>query len=800
MERGASSDPKVTINPGYVVGQLTRALTAAEYHADPAVRERAAEKVRKWRQVFEGIVEGALTVGSRTPVAGTPAWATLEVAHGGFATGNLMTGGALQPHETELQDRLDASGVAPGRTALNLFYLTDAGREELLRALRSGCYRVNVPEEGALPTVAWLLAHGASDDTQRLLETIAPFFDRLRFFPVPDPRPLGAGTAVRLQPIGKTVEGLRATKQQPRVLAMNEALTVWAPLYDRALALFLETVEGPLPTLRTNETGELLRRPDGHPYVDGGWPCRIYPPGWATRARRLLEDYARTRASHCLSRKPEKKKENFAQLRAYLDRAAGAPSTLTGRDVGMVRRILASFVTRHGEPGSERLTKLRARQAEIASLPTHGSLRAVVLNRLAALSAEDGLQSVDAVAGPVTPGESGALGVRAGSPVPASIVRKLRRSVEAPVAELVEQGVIPSAEILGVVLPQLTSQIRAAGISDPDLRRLYAAVYAAFRRRRSLLLLDLEHQVRLEELPWIAAINAFRRTDTAAEEAARESLRQVSLLSVTSYPQTILPNKFLRELRALASAAKADVPIVDELAADIFTGDFSEKFLRASQIAAQLLSGTLYERYYGIPYDEVLVIADVQKSKYGAPTSPAFATLCTRLAGPETSGRWSVAKNGKIIEQEQILTTHNLAALFASLRLVDAARGELPELARRCFVWVCQQQQRNRADRKSQLHMVKNTAYAWRQMLFFLSVAREPVDEFVRWGGEHFSSQSTSFQARFAPAIRGLRYVVQGGRFDATGASPDGGRRFLGWTTERHWVLGTREDAGAGRA
>lgn len=96
--------------------------------------------------------------------------------------------------------------------------------------------------------------------------------------------------------------------------------------------------------------------------------------------------------------------------------------------------------------------------------------------------------------------------------------------------------------------------------------------------------------------------------------------------------------------------------------------------------------------------------------------------------------------------------------------------------------------------------MVKNTAYAWRQMLFFLSVARAPVDDFMRWAEEHFGSQSASFQARFAPAVRGLRHTVQGGWFDAAGASPGGGRRFLGWSTERHWVFGPREQTSSARA
>jgi hypothetical protein len=104
-----------------------------------------------------------------------------------------------------------------------------------------------------------------------------------------------------------------------------------------------------------------------------------------------------------------------------------------------------------------------------------------------------------------------------------------------------------------------------------------------------------------------------------------------------------------------------------------------------------------------------------------------------------------------------------------------------------------------RAAWKSQLQMMKNTAYAWRQMLFFLSVSQASVAEFVAWAETHFESQSAAFRARFAPAIRGLRFVGEGGRFDDAGITPDGGRRFLGWATERHWAFGPREDAGTAR-
>ncbi|HEY1068106.1 MAG TPA: hypothetical protein VGE52_18425, partial [Pirellulales bacterium] len=74
-------------NPGYAAQQVAQALTASREHADPAVRARAAEKFTKWLAVFEQMLNGSLQVGSRTPVAKTPAWATLEVAAGGFATG-----------------------------------------------------------------------------------------------------------------------------------------------------------------------------------------------------------------------------------------------------------------------------------------------------------------------------------------------------------------------------------------------------------------------------------------------------------------------------------------------------------------------------------------------------------------------------------------------------------------------------------------------------------------------------------------------------------------------------------------
>lgn len=175
----------VSANPGYVLAQLEKALVTAAGHEDAAARERAAKKAQRFRQVMAGMLDGSIAVGSRTPVAGAPAWATLEVAHGGFATGGLLAGGALQPHEIELLREAPAP-AGKERATLNLHFLGDEGRARLLDMLASGRYRVNVPEEGALLVVAWLLANGQGERAQAVLDEILPLADRLRFYPVPE--------------------------------------------------------------------------------------------------------------------------------------------------------------------------------------------------------------------------------------------------------------------------------------------------------------------------------------------------------------------------------------------------------------------------------------------------------------------------------------------------------------------------------------------------------------------------------------------------------------------------------------
>ena len=182
------------------------------------------------------------------------------------------------------------------------------------------------------------------------------------------------------------------------------------------------------------------------------------------------------------------------------------PSRLTGREVGMIRKILGSYITRHGAPGSERLRGTRAMQAAMAARPPHQLLAGVLADRLQRYPEDEGTPEVRTMLGPLSENEASSVHAPAGEPLPPAIVARAMRCLEAPLDTLIAERLVPSSEVMAGVLPLLTARTLAATIADPALGRVYEAVYRAFRGRRSLLLLNLESQVRFAELPWIAAV------------------------------------------------------------------------------------------------------------------------------------------------------------------------------------------------------------------------------------------------------------------------------------------------------
>ena len=757
-----STDSPPALGAGFAAWQLARALTAGARHPDAAARQRATGRVAAWSQILGHLAAGSADYGARTPIRDVPAWATLEVMTGGFATGNLLAGGPLQPHEHALLARLPAAGPLPERLALNAYFLTDAGLAELQAWLHSGLYDVRVPEEGALPAVAWLAANGHADAAGAIVDAITPFLATLRFYPAPADRPPPAGPHVHVQDVGAVRAQMAAMPPHRHVAAQKAAVDVWAPLHDRTLSLFAETMDA------------------------DAWPCRRRPPDWTARAGALLADHAAARAAHAVPSRYRKAGSHHAQLYAFLQRCAVSFDPLTGFEVGRIRHILACSIAKRGLPSGEASRAYRRRQAHDVRAPLHKDIAGVVERRLAACPDGGGLDDIGAVLAPVAADEGGAA-VPAGTAIPPYIARKVERCMNETTDVLVRRGLIASAEALAHVLPQMTSGLRSMGIDDPELRTLYAALYRAFRRRRSLLLLNLQSQVRIEELPWVAALDRLRNDKLSGRAAARQALEATVLLAFEHFPHAILPNRLVRELGGLAATAGIDMPLVDELATDIFMGTFAPKFADAARLAGTLLRGSPYATYYRIDYDALAgpAAAPPPARRFGwrrqdaRMKGPDFAALCAARAGVPAGG-WRPARNGMIIEQQQILTTQNLAALVVRLDLRPALAAYLPDMILACFRWICARNQMRQDDRHGQLIRAKNTAYAWRQMIFFLSLmpaqeARACMDRADAW----LACQAPAWQARLRPAFGALQCALDG-------IVPPPGGILLGWSEGRH--------------
>ncbi|OOC54158.1 MULTISPECIES: transcriptional regulator [Nocardiopsis] len=716
------------VGPGYAVGRMAKALTTALTHEDPRVREAAHRRVDSWERVVTGMREGTLSVGSRTPVRGLPA----------------------------------------ERAALYAHHLTEEGLAELTALLDGGGYEVDLPEQAALLTVAWLLRAGDTAGALRLLSAIDPLADTLCLTPRPAPRQdLPANTVFR-ETVGDARRALeRRARRDPatvRPKVQQEALAVWNPFADRLLSHWLET------------------------YRDGRVDAQR-PPGWTERGAALLAEYERLAAEHTLCTKHRRPKENLAILLAALreavtpgggtGREGGRGTELTPRRLGLLQHAAESMVARRGLPGSDRHTLLRTGQAEHAARPTHDVLAALLSARLAPMPQNSGAPGMEEALAPTLRREADDFAVPEGCPIPDSLSGVARRATAAPLDDLVELGVVPSAEVMAEIVPALTAAAEAASADDPALARLVAAHHRAFGRRRSLLLLDLASQVRANELPWVQELLPHRAGPGARREAVSRLLPELGASVLAHFPGTIVPNPMVRELDGLSRAAGLGLPFVEELAADIFTGEFVPKFPRAAKIAAELLEDGLYARYYGIDYTEVLALPE-ERPLSGHVVTP-FARLCRERAGNPRGG---VASSGTVIEQAQILTTHNLATLVGA-----GARPECgwAELARRAHALTVRTVERLPLVHPPLPH-VKNAAFSWRQTVFFLSLCPEREQREAMALMEGLApGQPHHTRERLAPVLAGLRQVVDGGPLREE--VPGGARRFLGWSAGPHWML-----------
>jgi len=737
----------------YAFAQLVAAFVTAASHPDEGTRERALRRAGLWQRVVDGMAIGLLNIGSPRPVAGLPTWVTLQVVRGGFATGGAQAGGPVTALESELAGM--AGSPAQVRAACFDHCLTEGGLARLWSLLDSDLYRVDMPEAAALLTVAWLVRAGQVEPALALVDVLRPLSARLRFVPVLSDRPELDPSVAWRRSAGQVSEALAARRHGRQIAAMLESLTVWSPFGDEVLAHWLATRDA------TGQVGVTM------------------PPGWHAASLVLLRRYERLAGEHQLASKHRRPKENLCALLVGL-RGATEAGRLGEGQLHQMRHAADSMITRRGEPGSVQHAALRARQAADASRATWTGLARLLTDRLSDSDPTRGLDDPDTFTVPVTEAEADRSAVRAGTRLPAPFVRAVEATREATIPALAAAGVVPSAEELARLVPHLTAGTIAAIYPDPASRRLVGATYRSFRQRRSLLLLNLAHQARFTDLPWISAISDSAMDDTDAGSVAAATLAQLGQLVLDIAPSTLVPNRLVSEFSTLADQAGLSALFTEELAADIFEGTFTFKYQRAAQVAATVIAGSLYSRYYGINDTELPSLPAPNRRSNGR-YEPAnqFADLCHRRAGIRIAR--SVAANGAVIEQSQILTTHNLAALVATVP-VQPSDGWTAAAATALRTTLTLLRRARTSDRP--LRTLKDAAYAWRQAVFYLSQVSElTAAESIATARARSLRTPTVAGVVHAALLDDLQQAL-------TQSSPPTWQPFYGWVTgDRHSIL-----------
>ena len=365
-------------------------------------------------------------------------------------------------------------------------------------------------------------------------------------------------------------------------------------------------MEGSQPTLATDSNGKWHLSEDRKFPVIGGWPCQKYDPSWKKRAQHLLKIFAREVALPKCCSLPRKQKGSLVRLVKYLKKCVDDPTQLSGRDVGMIRLLIACSIAKRGPPNSERCQIYRFNQQKHVKGPTFEEISQLLKSRLFDYPRDDGIERIEEVVQLVSPEESELWEFEKGMAIPEALKRKIQRARKGTVEQLIAGGLISSSETLASFLPHITANVITEVLQDMNLRRLYLSMYNAFRKRRSLLLLNYEKQVRLEELPWIEALRSYvknlsnnsgRSHSLDYQYLVRQTMVQVVQLTLKTFPHVIIPNPMIEELVTLSKESEMGLPLTKEVAADIYMGDFSSTFVKAAQTSSILLHDSLYESY-----------------------------------------------------------------------------------------------------------------------------------------------------------------------------------------------------------
>ncbi len=708
-----------------------------------------------------------------------PPWVSIRSSPNQHRFRDFSAGGSMGHQEREIFQNLRQShGRFTLRTQVNLFYLSDEGQRSLLRALRAGQYILKAPEETALVVFAYLIDMERDDSALEVLLEVGPYLNRLRFFPFLTDERRQWGPLLQL----RTVDSLKryySNKGCPQqILSMREWHSVWAPLYDDLVELWLSSVQGELPYR------------DSSGQVSGGHPGEVLGGGFWRKRKRWLGLYQRAAKLHPHNRRHLNKKSNFAQLTGLLAEFKGPTKKLSMRQLARLRSCLANTITKHGLPGSEQRMKLRAEGQKMLARVTHDQIAGVLAKRLeenpysSALSFEELFKPVS------IEGDS--------LEVPGHLLGKGKECVAAPIASGLDSSrLFGNADSFLRALAIVLGNYHSAELSDDHARDLSIATYSAFLAGRAALLLDLEKQsvFQFSQLPWVRALLSSGERSVAQKPTAEYLLQRFLLrgmISRSSQEKNLFAN---RVCQLQGGGPRNGGNCWRDL-----NGHMTESEQYSAFTAMKsLLGDSLYSRYYGIVWDQSILekysVDDLYsrldlRSEWTRDFASCLPLAQASLLGCQPQPEAFVFP----YEAERILTGDGLANVCLSLGLtahlrmqggtiVEALFSQVRKLL--SFVMDNYIDAEGGEQRYYRLIWTKRAAYTFRNALFILSLVSSDQQRALIEG----LCRSLSDEAHLSPIGRGLRAIYQGESFDSDGSTTGGGRLFLGDLGENHWAL-----------
>ncbi|KAL0219107.1 hypothetical protein P9112_004760 [Eukaryota sp. TZLM1-RC] len=635
----------------------------------------------KFLQTVSGILDGSLSIGTRNPLNKAP-WLTAEILYGGFASGNLCAGGTIQPHErdycssmlslTSPETSVDKLSKEEIRHSANTYFLTTTGNQLLLQMLNDCSYYCPTTEEGALLSIALLMSLKQFQEAEKIVKAITPFFSQVRFFPKPSTLtpPDLTSPFVHVFTVSQVLSILQSLKVKDSVQKEVDSVNQLVPLTDLLVNIASVTQdEKGVPFSVKSREGECF-------YQDF-----IF----------LYEN---------LSEKQKNSKRLRKSYRPFIQACAvffNQKKKVSTKLKNIIKNRMDGIMHKRGLPGSTQHQQIREQQRFKVN-KVENYMKDVSNAREYCSSIVEDNPTLGLFLDNISNFYSFHFKVQ----------KTLRKAAYLSLKEVEDSEILSSCEQLAKVCHQMLIFSKISSYDEPSTQYLVYQLYSAFERRRSVLLFNLQSQVVIAEIPWFSALVKVLDSEIVSqrrEEKEFEAAKDVVFLYFKLFPFNQLPNKFISALRQFKINGNS-LKLVTELAVDIFENNFSPSFLQAVQANAKLLPklpNQLYTFYFDIDPEAL------QELKKGY---DLYELCASRI--PNTDTLWfSTLRNGMIIEQTYVLSTMNLAQLCFVFN-VDSAIIKSAVLKTAKFII------KSALSPKSK-RVYKNTAYAFRQLLFYLS-------------------------------------------------------------------------------